>query len=157
MEGLGEGNDISYLECLRSLANLHRQLGEYDEAYALLMRSLRFSRYYNFDMTNDVVCLIRLLLQTEKNERALEVLVYALMHSDQKGPGLAKLLTHLALAFSPLNADQSPATDAIIEALRTMNDRVRLTPIIAKWTIWENAPFIPNIRSDFNESRNQYT
>jgi tetratricopeptide (TPR) repeat protein len=129
-----------YTECLRSTAELHKQLEEYEQAERLFLQSLKLSRKKNEDLTVDVSHLVRLYLHMGDNKKALEILVYALMHSDAKGSGLAELLTKLAIAFNP---SIDPAPDVILTALRTMNDREILQPIIDKWTAWENEFFIP--------------
>ncbi|MCL2203408.1 MAG: tetratricopeptide repeat protein [Defluviitaleaceae bacterium] len=139
-EGMAHNHDYAYAQCLRHIADLHKQLGEYTQAEELLLRSLKLNRKRNTDMTEDMVQLIRLHLHRGDNNSALETLVYALMHSESRGPNLAQLLTKLAVAFNPT---PDPAPDGILQALRVMNNREVLQPIIAKWTQWENEPFIP--------------
>jgi tetratricopeptide (TPR) repeat protein len=139
-EGLEETAPYVYAKCLRSIASLHKQLGEYEQAEAVLLRSLKLSRKQNEDLTEDVVHLIRLHLHKGDRDRALEALVYSLMYSDAKGPGLAELLIRLAEAFNP---STDPAPDIIVDAVREMNSRAALAPIINKWRKWEKEPFIP--------------
>ncbi|MCL2189545.1 MAG: tetratricopeptide repeat protein [Defluviitaleaceae bacterium] len=133
-------NDRLYTECLRRIGNLHKQLGEYEQAEQLFLLALKNNYVHGTDMTADIVELIRLFLHTNNPSRALDVLVYALMHSDSRGPGLAELLTRLAIAFNPTG---EPAPDTLLVALREMNNRDALQPIIEKWAKWEKAPFIP--------------
>jgi tetratricopeptide (TPR) repeat protein len=129
-----------YTQCLRCIADFHVHLGEYELAEAVLLRSLKISRKQNEDINEDIVHLIRMYLRMGDNNNALEMLVYALMHSDANGPGLAQLLIRLAEAFNP---STDPVPDTILKTLRDMNDRVALAPIIEKWKRWENEPFIP--------------
>jgi tetratricopeptide (TPR) repeat protein len=138
-EGLEIHSDTDYARCLRHIADLHKQVGEYEQAEQTLYRSLKLSRKRKIDATEDVIHLIRLYLHREDSNSALEMLVYALMHSDSKGPGLAQMLTRLAVAFNP---SPDPAPENILHALRVMNDRVKLQPIIEKWAEWEKEPFI---------------
>ena len=130
----------TYSECLRRIANLHKQLGEYEEAEQALLLAMKYNFVNNDEMMVDMLELIRLFLHMDDANRALEVLVYALMRSESKGLGLAELLTKLAVAFNPTS---QPAPDALLIALREMNNRERLHPIIEKWTKWEKAPLIP--------------
>ncbi|MCL2605426.1 MAG: tetratricopeptide repeat protein [Defluviitaleaceae bacterium] len=139
-EGMEDAAFYAYSDCLRTISDLHKQLGEYDHAEAVLLHSLKLNRKQNEDMTDNIADLIKLHLHQRDHRRALEVLVYALMHSDSKGPELAELLIKLAEAFNP-SAD--PAPDIILNAVREMNDRAALAPIIDKWRKWENEPFIP--------------
>jgi len=131
---------IEYAECLRQSAELHKQLGEYDQAEALLLRSMKINLHHNRPLLEDIVHLIRLYLRAGDSDRALEVLVYALMRGESKGAGLGQLLTKLAIAFNP---GTDPAPEGILQALRAMNDRERLTPILKKWSAWEKELFIP--------------
>jgi tetratricopeptide (TPR) repeat protein len=132
---------VSYTQCLRHMAELYKQLGEYEHAEQLLLRSLKISRKNETDINEDIVHLIRLYLHRDDNAKALEILVYALMHSDAKGPGLTHVLTKLALAFNP---SLEPAPETMLHALRVMNNRATLQPIIDKWAKWERSPFIPS-------------
>jgi tetratricopeptide (TPR) repeat protein len=141
LEGMNDESVLNiYTDALRARADLHKELAEYGEAENLLMRALRISRHYKEDMTMDFIRLIRLFLHTNNKERAMEVLVYALMTGESKGPGLAQLLTHLAIAFNPAIFE---TPDLIPDALHAMNNREALAPIIKKWMEWENELFIP--------------
>ncbi|MCL2501301.1 MAG: tetratricopeptide repeat protein [Defluviitaleaceae bacterium] len=139
-ESMEDTAPYAYTKCLRNIADLYKQLGEYNRAEAVLMRSLKINRKQNEDMTEDVADLIKLHMHCDDNRKALEVLVYSLMHSEANGPGLAELLIKLAEAFNP---STDPAPDIILNAVREMNDRAALAPIIDKWRRWENEPFIP--------------
>jgi tetratricopeptide (TPR) repeat protein len=138
-EGMEFNHTDLYNQNLRDIAGLHKQLGDYEQAEATLLHSLKISRKNNENLTEDIVELIRFYLYRNDNVRAMEMLVYALMHSDSKGPGLESLLFRLAEAFNPTT---DPAPDIILNTLREMNDRVTLAPILEKWKKWESEPFI---------------
>jgi tetratricopeptide (TPR) repeat protein len=140
-ESAGSVGHPSYTQCLHHLAGLYKQLGENDQAEMLMMRSLKIRRKKEADITEDISFLIRLYLHMQLKEKALEMLVYALMLSDSKGPGLVGMLTKLAEAFQ--NPGDPEPDETMLQALRAMNDRVSLQPIIEKWTRWEKDPFIP--------------
>jgi tetratricopeptide (TPR) repeat protein len=140
LESASKINHDSYTQCLFYLADLYGQLGEPARAEMLMMRSLKIKRKGSLDIIDDISFLIRLYLQIQQKDKALEMLVYALMLSDAKGPGLVGMLMKLAEAFQQPDAREP---DEMLNALRAMNDRTALQPIIDKWTKWENDPFIP--------------
>jgi len=139
-EGLEISDNAGYTKCLHHMATLYHQLGESEKTEMLLLNALKINRKNDRQASDDIAVLIRLYLHKQEKEKALEMLVYALMHSEARGPGLAQLLTKMAEAF---NYPQGPGTEAMINALREMNDRKKLHPIIEKWARWENEPFIP--------------
>jgi tetratricopeptide (TPR) repeat protein len=130
----------AYTACLRSIAELHLTLDEYEQAEQTLMYLLKLHVKQKNDYLPEISLLIRLYLHMNNQEKAMEILVYALMHSDTKGSGLTDLLTQLATAFHP---SSDPSSALIITTLHAMNNRETLKPIINKWTAWENELFIP--------------
>ena len=142
MEGTSGGiYTDEYALCLRETGELHKQLGQYDQAEAVFLRSLRLARFQKTNLTEDIVHLVRLYLQRGDQDRALEMLVYALMNGVERDPELSKLLTHLTIAFDPAS---DPTPEAIAEAITALNDRKKLAPILKKWRLWEETFPIPS-------------
>ena len=131
----------AYALCLRQTGELHKQLGAYDQAEAVFMRSLRLARAQQTEVTTDIAHLIQLFTQTGNLQRVLELLVYALMYNDADNNDWDELLTHIDIAP---NADTDFSTETITEALVALNDRKKIAPIIKKWRLWEDELFIPS-------------
>jgi len=125
---------IFYANCLRNMAFLNKDLGDANAAETLMLESLKIRRTTGDEVSDDIVFLINLYLRENKTDKALEALIYALMCTESKTGGFSDLIKSLTATFSQPSLHNP--TD-FIEAIKELDDKAKLRPIIAKWTDWE--------------------
>jgi len=125
---------IFYANCLRGMAMLHKTLENPGRAEECILEAMKIRRAMYEDITLDITFLIRLHLQENNPDKALEALIYALMCSGQDSPEFTEMLNNLVEVFSKT---KTPATGEFINAMELLNDREKLRPILNKWEAWE--------------------
>ncbi|MCL1843418.1 MAG: tetratricopeptide repeat protein [Defluviitaleaceae bacterium] len=127
-------NHVFYANCLRGMAMLHKELGETARAESLILEAMKIRRNMSEDIMLDIAFLIRLYLQENDAEKALEALIYALMISGSGSPEFSDFLNNLIEIFTK---NKTPATADFISSMEVLNDREKLRPILSKWHQWE--------------------
>jgi len=130
-------NHMFYANCLRNMAILHKQLNEPDEAESLILRSMKIRQNNSEDIIDDVLFLIKLHLHQGGLDKAIEVLIYALMHSDADDPDFTEMLNNLSDAFT--QDDGSPISE-VLQSLESITSRDKLWIILNKWSKWDEEP-----------------
>ena len=115
------------------MASVHKTLGNYDLAAALILDAMKIRRTLNEDITPDITFLIRLHLAQNNQEKALEALIYSLMCCGADSPAFPELLSILAASFTKADT----AADDFKNAIEMLNNREKLRPIMNKWAAWE--------------------
>jgi tetratricopeptide (TPR) repeat protein len=130
---MGEAH-LFYANNLRSMAILHKKLGEYGEAEKRMLYSIRIRRHISDEITADALFLIEMHLQNNDTDKALEMLVYILMGAADDKAGKDALHTMLADTFVRAGNARLNSLSAAMEELST---RDRLYEVMKKWTAWE--------------------
>jgi tetratricopeptide (TPR) repeat protein len=124
---------LFYANNLRSMALLHKRLGEYGAAAELLMESMKIRRTGVDETTTDALLLIDMYLLDDRPDMALEVLVLVLMGAAADQPGYDGLMNDLAEAFARAGGAHLSALSA---AMETLCHREKVQAIIRKWEQW---------------------
>jgi tetratricopeptide (TPR) repeat protein len=134
-ETAGESH-LFYANNLRSMALLHKLLGEPEETERLMMESIRLRRIGVDEVIADSVLLIEMYLQMDKPDKALDMLVYVLMEANESSQGYDEKINTLAETFARAGNAQLATLSAAMEELCRLD---KLHAAINKWKEWEKA------------------
>jgi tetratricopeptide (TPR) repeat protein len=126
---------IFYANCLRGMAMLHKTLENPARAEECILEAMKIRRTMYEDITLDVTFLIRLHLQENNPDKALEALIYALMCSGANSPEFSEMLNNMVDVFAQM---KTHTTGDFINKMELLNDREKIRPILKKWEAWEN-------------------
>lgn len=124
-----------YANCLRSMAILHRDLGEIPEAESMMLKSLKVRRQASNDISIDILFLLRMYLREKRHTEAIDTLVYALMCADTEASDFQLFLDSIAETFTYFKEDGGKVLE---EAIEVLGDQDKLVPIMSKWEEWED-------------------
>jgi len=129
-------NHIFYANCLRSRGIIHIVLNQDDEAEPLMLESMKIRRDID-EITTEIFFLLNMYMRNKNHEKALELLVYALMRSDEDNPECSKLIDNLTHAFS--SEITKISAEEMIPFIKDLNNKEKLLPIMSKWSAWETS------------------
>jgi len=125
---------IFYANCLRNRGIIHIVLDEDIKAEPLMLESMKIRRDMD-EITTEIFFLLNMYMRNKDHEKALELLVYALMRSDENSLDFSKLIDNLTQAFSSTITNTS--AEEMIPLIKALNNKEKLIPIISKWNVWE--------------------
>lgn len=141
---------LFFANCLRSMAVLQKQLNEFEEAEPLMLKSMKIRlRYLGTgethkkprdmngharDIVIDAIFLIDMYIRSHQRDKALEMLVFALMQIGEEDPDYSDMLDMLTSAYVHAGHDQM---DILLEEMEKLNDRTSIGMIIKRWIHWE--------------------
>ena len=128
MDLLGLDN-LFYANCQRNMAILSNALGDTSKAEEYMLASLKARKEAGGELMPDICFLLRLYLKDDAYEKAMDMLIYALMHADSpNGLESDKTVDILMETF-----DKAGNAHQLLEAMKDINNTEKIQPILEKW------------------------
>ena len=136
LRGKTGGDYICHAGCLRNLAILHKQLNEPLKAEEMMLKSLKIKKRvlgnHTREYIQDALFLIELYTDSDRLDKALEMLVFLLMH--QNDADKAEPVKELIRIFTKAGGTR---LQALLAELEKLNNPEILQVIMDDWDIWE--------------------
>jgi len=127
---------LCYAGCLRNLAMMHKELKEPEPAAEAMLKSLNIKKRimgnHMPEHIQDVLFLISLYTEYDMPEKAMETLVYLLMH-----PNAAELKEPIDALIKIFTKKGVGNIKPLLEKLESYNNIETLRQIMDKWSEWE--------------------
>jgi len=120
-----EIDDLYFANCMRNMAILHEKLGDPNQAEDFMLKSLNARKDIGGESTKDICFLIGLYLKNDTYDKAVDILIYALMQTSEDESQMIDSLTK-ALA-------KAENTHKLLESMGAINSIEKLRPIFEKW------------------------
>lgn len=133
-----DGDHLFIANCMRSMAILHKRLNQPDEAEQLMLRSMKIRKRVMGeqarDLITDAVFMIDLYITGQQLDKALDMLVFVLIHNGGGHPDFERVLTTLTEIYTRGGHQQFIN---ILQEMENLNSRGRLWEIVNYWAEWE--------------------
>ena len=118
-------DDLFYTNTLRNMAILNSAIGETSLAEKYMLQAIRTHKSKNGDNIKDICFLIRLYLANDTYDKAIDMLIFALMNT---GAEATKTINALTDAFTNAKDKQK-----LLAAMKKVNNYEKIQPILEMW------------------------
>ena len=118
-------DELFYTNTLRNMAILNNAIGETNLAEKYMLQAIKTHKPESGDNIKDICFLIRLYLANDTYDKAIDMMIYALMNTGEEE---AKIINALTDAFT-----NAPDKQKLLAAMKNVNNYEKIQPILDMW------------------------